>query len=361
MSNDSSLDVLLDDEYTDDSDDLFSISSYGADLSVRELSNMLKEGDLKKPDIQRNYVWKKIVAGRFIETILLGLPVPSIFLSKNEDSTFWIVDGLQRLTTLSDFISGKFDDGSSFKLPSSINPRWADHTFQTLTESDQRKIRTATIHAIIFKQDLPKDNDTSLFQIFERINTGGIRLSAQEIRNSIYHNYINEELITLNKLETWKKIVGKKLEARMRDIELILRFFLVFDLRDVSIDEAFSFSREMNLFMDLKSDKYDHSRNHIKKTSEIFSETMEVLSMYDKPFSNRTWLESIIFDAISVAFATQIEKGIDINLSEDDFNNKKNLLVSDEGFQELMASSRRTKFNLVQQRHLIAYQIFFGS
>ena len=72
-------------------DDLFNITSWGADLSFRELVTMYEEGDLLKPELQRKYVWKKQEASRFIDSILLGLPVPSIFLAKKEDETMLIV------------------------------------------------------------------------------------------------------------------------------------------------------------------------------------------------------------------------------------------------------------------------------
>ncbi len=81
--------------YSDDS--LFNISSFGTDISFRELISMYDEGDLEKPEMQRRYVWQKLEASRFIDSILLGLPVPSIFLAKTEDEKRLIVDGYQRI------------------------------------------------------------------------------------------------------------------------------------------------------------------------------------------------------------------------------------------------------------------------
>lgn len=174
---------------------LFSITSYGADFSLRELSIMMDDQELLAPKIQRHFVWTKQVASRFIETILFGLPVPSIFLSSNEDGTHLIVDGLQRLTTINAFIKGVYpSDKSVFKLSSSVNEKWANKTFSQLSISEQRRFKTTTLHSIIFQQNEPRNDDTSLFQVFERINTGGVRLSPQEIRNSIYQNYINPGL-----------------------------------------------------------------------------------------------------------------------------------------------------------------------
>ena len=84
----------MEDDYSDDS--LFNISSWGADLSFRELVSMYNDNELVKPELQRKYVWDKIEASRFIESILLGLPVPSIFLAQSGSQKL-IVDGYQRI------------------------------------------------------------------------------------------------------------------------------------------------------------------------------------------------------------------------------------------------------------------------
>jgi uncharacterized protein with ParB-like and HNH nuclease domain len=94
------------DFYSDD--DLFSISSWGADLSLRELINRYEEGGLVKPELPRKYVWDKTEASRFIDSLLLGLPVPSIFLAKTKDEKMLIVDGYQRIMTVYDFVRGIF-------------------------------------------------------------------------------------------------------------------------------------------------------------------------------------------------------------------------------------------------------------
>lgn len=86
----------MEDDYSDDS--LFNISSWGADLSFRELVSMYNDNELVKPELQRKYVWDKIEASRFIESILLGLPVPSIFLAQSGSQKL-IVDGYQRISS----------------------------------------------------------------------------------------------------------------------------------------------------------------------------------------------------------------------------------------------------------------------
>jgi len=213
-------------------DDLFNITSYGADPSVREIVTMVEDGDIVKPELQRKYVWKKKEASRFIESLLLGLPVPSIFLANQEDGKRLIIDGYQRINTVVEFLSGTWTgDDTEFKLWNSelINERWRNKAFSDLMEADKRRLRNYTIHAIIFEQKQPKD-DSAMFQIFERINTSGVTLNAQEIRNCVSQGKLNTLLFKLNKYDNWRKLYGSDVESpRMLDLEFILRFFAMYD------------------------------------------------------------------------------------------------------------------------------------
>ena len=130
------IEQIKDEEKSYSDDDLYNISSWGADLSFREIVSMYDEGDLLKPELQRKYVWSKLEASRFIDSILLGLPVPSVFFAKESDETKLIVDGYQRIMTVYDYINGEFtQDHKVFKLSNTeaINERWRGKTFKELT------------------------------------------------------------------------------------------------------------------------------------------------------------------------------------------------------------------------------------
>ena len=131
-------------------DDLFNITSWGADMSFRELISMYDDDELLKPELQRKYVWEKPEASRFIESILLGLPIPSIFLANTPDNNKLIIDGYQRIMTIYDYVKkGIFSkDGKAFKLTNTdkINHRWKGKFFNEFFEFNKKKIKKKTIH-----------------------------------------------------------------------------------------------------------------------------------------------------------------------------------------------------------------------
>ncbi|MFA5514236.1 MAG: DUF262 domain-containing protein [Sphaerochaetaceae bacterium] len=236
-------------------DDLYNINSWGADLSFRELITMYDEDELLKPELQRFYVWDKPEASRFIESILLGLPVPSIFLANTKEDKKLIIDGYQRIMTVYDYVKKGIwrKDGKTFKLSNTdkINDRYRGKAFSELPDQDQRRIRSTTIHAIVFEQKAPNDNDTSLYQVFERINTGGRALMPQEIRNCVNQGAFNTLLFELNENPNWRTLFGKdEVDPRMRDMEFILRF-LALDTELIENNElsTISLKKYLNEFM----------------------------------------------------------------------------------------------------------------
>jgi hypothetical protein len=305
----------VEDDYSDDS--LFNISSWGADLSFREIISMYKEDELAKPELQRNYVWDKLEASRFIESLLMGLPVPSIFLAQ-AGSQKLIVDGYQRIMTVYDYVRGIFStDGKIFKLSNSekINARWRNKAFSELTTEEQRKIRSTTIHAIIFEQKKPENNDTSLYQVFERINTSGRTLTPQEIRNCVYQGSFNKLLFELNKLPVWRTLFGTiNVDSRMRDIECILRFFVMKsnDLLESTANQI-SLKKSLNEFMgkykNASADCIDQFRHEFITTMNEISKKIgtQAFRNYSKGKFTKKF-HPAIFDAISVAFYLELSQ-----------------------------------------------------
>lgn len=212
----------------------YDITSYGIDFDVEGLVKRLDRATIMVPEFQRKYVWNQPEASRFIESLLLGLPVPGIFLAQDSDSgKMYVIDGQQRLLSLQYFYKGEFKpraDASSkriFKLLG-VQPPYNNATFETLTEADRENLNNCVIHATVVKQDSPDDGDTSMYHIFGRLNSGGRRLTPQEIRTAVYHGNLIETLKRTNLHASWRKVFGAE-NDRMKDQELILRFFAMLE------------------------------------------------------------------------------------------------------------------------------------
>lgn len=278
---------------------LYKINTYGVDFSLEVYSHKIDEGDIIVPSFQRRYVWSHKKASKLIESFLLGLPVPQIFLSREQDTEkLLVVDGQQRLKTINQFFHTKFENGRTFYL-TGVKTRWEGKTYIELVDSDKRKFKNTPLRATIFEQTDPKDN-SSMFQIFERLNTGGMPLSQQEIRNSLYHGKIIDFLNKLNSNETWRKLLNKaKPDARMRDIEMILRFFALFKFWKNYKPPMKDF---INQFMENNKNLDEQKMIFFER---IFSETMKIIytEIGNNAFKIKAGLNVAVFDAITVGIA----------------------------------------------------------
>ncbi|MCL1123324.1 DUF262 domain-containing protein [Shewanella surugensis] len=329
-------------------DDIYNITSWGADLSFRELITMYDEEELIKPELQRHYIWDKVEASRFVESLLLGLPVPSIFLANTSEDQKLIVDGYQRIMTVYDFVKGIWSkDGRVFKLFNSdkLNKRWRGKSFGELSSAEQRKIRSTTIHAIIFDQKKSEASDTSLYQIFERINTGGRALGAQEIRNCVYQGNLNSLLIEMNKDESWRHFVGKDVDSRMRDIEFILRFLALNTEKIKNVPKGNnSLKKLLNEYMGCKTNNTDDAINiqraAFTSTIEFIKDNIGNSAFYNivegEPGKIRKRFYPTIFDALMVATAIALEK-LGAGIPTDNLEAKRLDVLQNESFRKYIS------------------------
>ncbi len=168
----------------------------------------------------------------------MGLPVPQVFLYVNDQDVLEIIDGQQRLMSVNYFFEGLFGEEDNkgrrqvFKLKGlSERSEHNNKTFSELPVRDQRKLRNSTLRAINIKQITPNADSDSVFHIFDRLNTGGTRLKAQETRNAVYRGVIVDKLKELNENEKWQNILGlEKPDGGQKDVELVLRLFSLFEI-----------------------------------------------------------------------------------------------------------------------------------
>lgn len=300
----------------------YEISNYPADMSMAEYKRKWENKTLIIPEFQRNYIWTKNDASKLIESILLGLPVPGVFLYKRrEDNKFLVVDGQQRILSVIKFMEGLFNE-KTFRL-SSVRDKWNGKSFKELDDSERLQIEDSILRATIVQQ-LDPDDDTSIYHIFERLNTGGKNLNPMEVRRCVYAGKFASDLENLNKDENWRKLIGKKSpDIRYRDVELILRFFaLAYDL------EKYEKSKSMKSFLtnfmkDNKETEKESLQAFIKRFPEVCSNYVSAVG--EKPFHLKGRLNYAVLDSTMATLITN-EK------FPSEFKRKFDALVKDENF-----------------------------
>lgn len=237
--------------------DEYDITASPNDFNVLTLFSFIESGAVKIPGFQRNFVWDRVRASKLIESLIMGIPVPQLFLYEQARNKFLVIDGQQRLMTIYYFIKRRFprrekrvelrsifdenghipdrilaDDEYfedfklklSEKLPNAKN-RFSGLNYATLgeykTQFDLRPIRN-----IVVKQNAPSDDDSSIYEVFNRLNTGGVNLRPQEIRTSMYHSGFYDMLYRVNQDTRWRRLLrDEEPDIHMKDIEVLLRGF----------------------------------------------------------------------------------------------------------------------------------------
>jgi len=196
------------------------------DPEIDGLYNRWKRGTLDvQPDFQRYFVWDIIKSSRLLESALLNIPLPVVYLTEELDGKIYVIDGQQRLTSFFSFIDGLFPykNGKPFKLTGlKVLKEYNGMTFQQLPLAIQDKIKYCKIRTITFMKE---SNPNLKFEIFERLNTGSVPLNTQELRNCIYRGKFNDLLKTLASDKDFLSLLGlTNPDKRMKDVELVLRF-----------------------------------------------------------------------------------------------------------------------------------------
>lgn len=316
-------------EAVSDEDVIYQITTFGADFTVDGLVKRFDRGDIYRPEFQRNFVWTHPQASKFIESILLGLPIPSVFLYREEETQqHLIVDGLQRLTTLHAFMKGRLPHVDRIFRLKDVKERFEGKSIDELEPEDQRRFEDAVIHAMIIQQTSPGGDNSSVFHIFERLNSNGTPLQPQEMRAAIYHGEFQHMLGILNENQKWREFFGDP-HKRSKDQELILRFLALFFWRH-------NYDKPMKKFLN----DYMGVHRHIDGAAayehqRIFANTIErvVEALGPKAFRPQRALNVAVYDAMMVAIASRP------NASGEAISKAYERLLKDDNFVEMTSEA----------------------
>jgi len=298
------------------------------------------------PDYQRHFIWNSERQSTLIESLLLGIPIPSLFMATNQDSTWEVIDGLQRLTTLVNFI-GKDD------LIKKVNPKGTrlrlteleklsemnGLLYSELPKSIQLHLQTRPIRVTVLNDKTDRD---IRFELFERLNTGGVILHAQEIRNCVYVGKFNELIKELAEYDNFRSVVKSTENSVLTGNfeELVLKFFAYYDDREIFVHSVKEF---LNSYMEKKTKRFEDE----KKMRTLFQNTFDLLArilpngIVRGTRVNVTPL--VLFEAIAIGVADLLTEGKEVNAA------RLNEILNDPELKRLTTGATNTKNRLIDR------------
>ena len=343
----------------------YDISVIPNDFNITTIFNLIDSGAVEMPVFQRNYIWDKKRASRFIESLILGLPVPQIFLYQKERNKFLVIDGQQRLLSIYYYIKQRFplvekraelrkvfdlNNGipdsilfndmyfQDFKLQLSKSENGEKNPLDGLRYNTlglyKSNFEFMTIRCMAIRQNEPKEDDSSVFEIFSRLNTGGVNLSNQEIRACLYYSDFFRMLNILNQNSIWRNIYGKPEDGKFRDVEIILRSFAL-------LCDGENYSGSMNGFINRFAKKaMNYSTSEIEYFENLFTSFLESCSEISRETfaTKKGEFNGALFDSVFVATVDRYykEKSLVGGKTQPD---KINALKKDVEFEEAITHS----------------------
>ncbi|GIM59918.1 GmrSD restriction endonuclease domain-containing protein [Capnocytophaga canimorsus] len=382
-------------EQEDQLDDVYPITEYNIsvspnDFNIKTIFDFIDSKIIKIPGFQRNYVWDIKRASKLIESLLIGIPIPQIFLYEEKKNSFLVIDGQQRLMTIYYFIKKRFprndkrvelrkifdnegtipenilSDNSFFfdfnlnipeQLPNNPN-KFNKKNYSTLDECDKISFELKTIRNIIIKSNSLEKDDDVVFEIFNRLNTGGVNLKPQEIRTSLYHSKFYEMLYDINLNDDWRNLLPNPTpNINMKEVEILLRGFAMLIDKD---NYRPSMTKFLNAFSN-KAKKFDDKEVALLKN--IFEQFVRGISSLNdnKIFwtvNNRFNIS--IYEAVFTTLCKQAYTAKDDTKVSVVELGKINQLKEDSDFIKASSKSTANKDN-VNKRNTIAKQILLGN
>lgn len=361
------------DELSSIDESVFKIRYWNTTYTFDRISQLYKKRKFVIPDLQRAYVWTQDMASRLIDSILLGIPLPNFFIYKNEDDTNDIIDGLQRIITISTFINEENlpDKKVVFRLSNnnSVSSKWRGKSFDELTSEEQDRLRDGEANIVFFEQRFPSTRKNDIKKhVFERINTGGVKLTSQEIRNALYPGDLMEKIKELS--ARWSKLERRFTEKDYKKYkidELILRIITVDSIVSNNyeglvrnnagkiirspISTSIILKNQLDCFMEKYQSGYKDIDIFDKALTTYYSDEYQNFLGRNKNNINAVYAETVF-----ILLMSAIRSGERINFTEKSYDKIKNL----DSDKKLPFTRRTTNISNLRMRIEIFKEILSG-
>lgn len=347
------------------------------------LKNIFKQNNYKlRPDFQRRITWDEKKRSKLIESFIMNIPIPPVFIYEKDFDKYEVMDGLQRISAIIAFYEDEFEL-VGLEEWSELNGRKYSTLPQKIKEGiDRRQLPVITL----LKESAKTSEQAQIMKkmVFERLNTGGVQLKDQEVRNALYDGKFNKLCIKLSENETYRKLWGiiedksidddeeinslddavtlakNKLYKRMYDVELVLRFFAMRHLNEYNM----SLSKFLDYYLQ-KGNAYDN--DNLTLLSELFEETIQkadylfgnkAFCQYTNIRGKKMWSspQNMIYDAMMLALTS-----ITIDVNERKNNQDQNILNLQNAYEsseDLFNGKKQSKTDISERADYLSNLIY---
>ena len=276
------------------------VHTHAMNISLQELKNSVDANDIiTDPDYQRKYVYDDKRASCLVESILIGIPIPVIYLAEEDEGVYSVIDGQQRITSFVRYLKNEFPL-TGLKRLCSLNGLY----FKQLDKGIQRRLNYQTLSTVCIE----KDSQNLKYEIFSRLNLGSVKLRDQEVRNCIYRGKFNDMLKEIANSNTYLPTLFHDSNTRYSYEERILRFFT---LR--SMDPKGTFKLMMNDYMETHCNDDDDVLKRYKNQYNSLIELVKTVLGEDAFFAasdQRKKFNGAVYDSIMIPFSLFPKKDI---------------------------------------------------
>lgn len=316
--------------------DEMKVYTESGDISLSQLKENYEEGDLDpQPSYQRDFLNDYKKASRLIESVLLNIPIPTVYLCQEQDETLSVIDGQQRITSFIKFLSNEFALKDLEEI-TELNGK----KFKDLEKPIQKKLKNSKIHAIT----LLKASEELKYDIFERLNLGSEKLKPQELRNCIYRGPFNDMLEEVAKNNSYLPVLFRQNNDRKKYQEFILRFFA---LRDYNSYRS-SMPKTLNHYMSVHQNDDPTS---ISEQKSLYTGTIDIIKQvlgdnafcqYDKSRGYIDKFSPSVYDSIIIPFSFFDKRAL-IRHADDIRSKIENIRMNDDEYRQFAEKSTNSK------------------
>ena len=313
------------------------------DFPLSTLKEMVDDGDIiPNPEYQRDYVYTDKQASKLVESVLMGIPIPTIYLCVEEDNTYSVIDGQQRITSLVRYLKNDFALNGLQEL-NELNGK----CYKDLSKDIQKKLKSSSLSTI----SLLKQSTALKYEIFARLNQGAVKLNPQELRNCIYRGTFNKMLDDIAATNPHLHNLFHDDNNRKSYQERILRFFALRNYQDYQSSMLKTMNSYMELHRNDEEDEIKAAKDRFNNTIDIIKQVLgnEAFMAFDR--NKNTILEKFsgsVYDSIIIPFSFFDKHSLIVN-ADKIREAVMNVKMTDESYREDTYAATGSKVRVIRR------------